>query len=137
MRGRNRRSFGIIAGLLTLVLGFPAGAEGFVLCVSADGHVAIEAASTMCCESEVPTNQIGQPMDADCGPCVDLPFLTAASESASHRLPVPARTEITILRSAYEGLFPLSRFEHSQHLPRVPELSNPSLQSLSSVVLLT
>lgn len=90
--------FALTGVLLASGLGRP----GTILCLGADGHVAVEPASASCCTPPVETcdpdadhlhdSACSAPDDA-CGPCADLVILYSApsrSRLVAHRAATPA-----------------------------------------------
>ena len=104
----------VTALLLVCVLMAPVAAMDVVLCIGADGHVTLEAASNgRCSDAAVPTSAARRPQttvtraSADhCGPCLDVPLSTDATKeqlsSALHTFPqldAPGLALVTCLLS--------------------------------------
>lgn len=116
------RTFCLWLGLLTgLMSGFVPG-RGLVLCVGADGHVAIEAGPcTGCCEEEHPAGVVER---GSC-PCIDVPITSVEPLSraqGSRVLPLDRPTglvpTVTVLASTLVAPCPPSQRER----PRPPGL---------------
>jgi hypothetical protein len=134
MRTKIGRSF--VCCIITVTCLFVAlGNSGmFILCIGEDGHIAIEAAASDCCESLGVTGtplvafDRGSPQAStgDCGSCVDIPLsggltgalsitkkaslVFVASASVS---PLPVETtQLSELQSAPESFVPIPYFTH-------------------------
>jgi hypothetical protein len=74
-------------------------ARGVVLCIAADGHLAVEAIASACCDDPGGTGAgpgvglgVGLTLtssDADCGPCADYGLEAAPEGAAVERVSVP------------------------------------------------
>lgn len=94
--------------------------EAVILCISEDGHIAVETASSDCCagfpvgfsENRVfASDERDQPANSDdCGPCVDIPL----SAGLAGTVTVAKQRNLTILASAPIGSPPAQSHQFSE-----------------------
>ncbi len=111
------------------------GGQGAVLCLGADGHMAVEPGP---CgeESEWPGDSRvddGACRAPDCGPCIDLPLISTTT--AAGRLETPPAPALL------PGLLPAGAAERplpcvARHVYESPPYPDPVLLSISTLVLL-
>ena len=135
----------IIALFLTGCLLMPMSVMGLVLCIGADGHIALEPARNSRCTTPIaPISTLSQqitpwtsPPD-HCGPCVDVPLLTSDDASQQFvptfplllQLEAPGFVLVSWAVSASPEL-PLTPFWLS-----LPSAINTTLSALRTVILL-
>ncbi len=146
----HRRSATAKLSLLIYLWVALSGDGAIVLCIGSDGHVALEAASVLCCSHSHSVPSAAVPVvlveDTDgcctsamtCGPCTDLPisvsFLpsNSATSSAAKAKVSPIAKWIAPHSSPVAGTVFMQG--HFSCLP--PTAPNPAISSLRSVVLL-
>ncbi len=144
-----RRSATAKVSLLIYLCTAMTGDGAIVLCVGADGHVALEISSVLCC-IERPSKPLESSVwlveDTDgcctcamsCGPCTDLPisasFLPANSTSKTAARAKPLLTSKRMLPGA-PAIADSDLAQGHYHSPP-PLASNPAIRSLHTVVLL-
>ncbi|MBI5191008.1 MAG: hypothetical protein HZA22_10065 [Nitrospirae bacterium] len=96
---RNRRLSAILSLFMLLMVTACGGMDGYVLCITEDGRVAVEAASGACCDDSVfaagtytdpATRRASDEDDHHCDSCVDIPLsspeLVRTASDASAKL---------------------------------------------------
>ena len=135
----------IIALFLTCCLLMPMSVMGLVVCIGADGHIALETARNSRCTTPIaPTlTQLPQitpwtsPPD-HCGPCVDVPLLTSNADAQQFILAFPLWLQLAVPGFA---LVPWV-VSASPVLPcmpcwlSLPRVTNTTLSALRTVILL-
>lgn len=129
---------------LIAVLSLPLVGQGLVLCIGADGHVAVESASDgKCCDS--PSRDVTgsafvvalPPADsADCGICVDIVIdsNTEAGRVAARQAPAFAPSVLPVLIALDDALG--TPCNSALHPPRHRGCTNTPLAHLRTVSLL-
>lgn len=131
----------MIIMLLCGVLVAPLAAMDMVLCFGADGHITLEPLRNGRCGTSMPLTTPSQDLQVaeaeHCGPCLDVPFLTAhtgeqmlAMTTTWVPLPMPVLTCVTV-----SVLLPVRRFPPSFHRT-VARVLSPTLVALRTVILL-
>jgi len=91
------RTTSVLIILLAYILAQAGGGAGVVLCLGADGHVALKTADGVCGElfdassereAEPSNSEALTPNTENCGPCTDLPV----SPPTSHHQPAPRKS---------------------------------------------
>lgn len=143
----NRTNPALVGVLIFFLIG-QGSLSGFVLCLGADGHVAVEAAHEKRCGSpsnvtpREPTPNLSMfeaPKTFDhCGPCLDFPVLVdgstqqyiAPTQNTRSQIKTPIISALSSFRSVLVSTTP----EDLQ--PLTPSLINPTLTLLRTVTLL-
>ncbi len=144
MRSKKTTATSILIVLLIYV--FMAGntSGGFVLCVGANGHVALEPVMHECCRNHPPAEQNhpssmedghSEHMESpDCKPCIDIPIFIGPTD---HRLPIkPVKPNPNALVSLLE---PKVITNYSFILPAIPRRFYSAMDEnrfLRSIILL-
>ncbi|MHC4463564.1 MAG: hypothetical protein ACYS6W_14905 [Planctomycetota bacterium] len=143
MRTKIGRSFVrciITATCLLVALG---NSGTFILCIGEDGHVAIEAAVSDCCEShrvdvtETPFVAFGrsdpQASSDDCGSCVDIPLSVGLTDILS----IAKRASLVFVASAPVGPSPVETPQLSDLVFALESfMPTPYFTPLRSIILL-
>lgn len=127
--------------LLICILLIISSLHGAVLCIGEDGHIAIEAAGSDCCESLPAGRTEAGPAKAafsssknKCGSCLDVPISPVMAVAVKKPNPVnPAPSTSTAFITLNINIFKLSEYQLTS---KPPDLANPSLTPLSSIILL-
>ncbi len=121
------------------------GAEGLVLCIGEEGHMAVEVASGgRCCPFSSETSQEDSCSDPGtlvdstgtlCGPCVDISF------GSGDLIFSPDKSKTIKGNALVDAAFPLplpptSKVKTGVSLSQAPSSANPTFASLSTTILL-
>jgi hypothetical protein len=134
----------VIAVLVIGILVVPVAAMDMVVCFGADGHIALEAARNGRCGTSTwsPVASLSQPgvmlSNPDhCGPCVDMPLLTA--ETREHPLAVrttPALCDGVLLACVASPVIASSDVIPTSCPSPAPLGYSPILTALRTIILL-
>lgn len=129
--------------LLILLLSLPLVGQGQVLCIGADGHVAVESARNgKCCDGSSP-DRISDTLVVsgrstagdDCGVCTDIYISSAAkSDRAARAVASPVSFVVPMFPVLYEA--PGISTSPASHPPRQKGYANSPLSHLRTVMIL-
>ena len=119
--------------------------QGIVLCKAEDGHVAVEFASSVCCdnpdtsvsseESTTSLKEVFSSSKGNCGPCVDTPIsVDLAGVSKKLNLVNPTLQVSPTITPATISSCDFSKYQLG---PELFATLNPTLASLRTIILLT
>jgi len=118
--------------------------QGIILCVAEDGHVAIEFASSVCCDSLdasiSPEGSTASHKDIflsskeNCGPCVDMPISVLLTNISKKLHPVDPTT--VVLTTIVTAIIPSEDISGYQLGTELFASVNPCLASLRTIILL-
>ncbi|MHC4464251.1 MAG: hypothetical protein ACYS6W_15725 [Planctomycetota bacterium] len=143
MRPKIGRSFVRCIIAATCLLVALANSGMFILCIGEDGHVAIEAAVSDCCESfgvgvtETPLVAFDrggpQASTGDCGSCVDIPL----SGGLTGALSIAKRANLVLVASAPVSPLPVETTQSSELRSALESfMPTPYFTPLRSIILL-